>query len=196
MVRTPADVLASKHAGVRGPAPKATGKWVTASVAEDAAQVIGRVFDEAGRRDPHHQRRWVALVDGNNHQIDRIHAEAAARGVKVSIVVDLIHVLEYIWASAWSFFAEGDPAAETWVHDKALAVLEGNARQVASGIRRRASTAHLPESKRKSADACADYLTNKADYLDYPAALAAGWPIATGVIETTVAYCGGEQHCL
>lgn len=30
---------------------------------------------------------------------------------------------------------------------------------------------------------CANYLANKADYLDYPTALAAGWPIATGIIE-------------
>lgn len=183
VVRTASDVLASKRGGVSAPAPEAANKWVTASVAEDAAQVVARVFEEADRRDPQHQRRWVALVDGNNHQIDRIEAEASQRDVKVSIVCDLIHVMEYIWASAWCFFAEGDPPAEAWVRDKTIAVLDGNARQVAAGIRRRASTAHLSKAKRKSADACADYLTNKADYLDYPTALAAGWPIATGVIE-------------
>jgi len=33
------------------------------------------------------------------------------------------------------------------------------------------------------ADRCADYLTNKAPYLDYATALERGWPIATGVIE-------------
>lgn len=51
---------------------------------------------EAGdkRRDPDHARTWVALVDGNNHQIDRIEKEAKARGVTVCIVIDLIHVLE------------------------------------------------------------------------------------------------------
>ena len=38
-------------------------------------------------------------------------------------------------------------------------------------------------SKRKKADECAKYLTNKAGYLDYRTALAAGWPIATGIIE-------------
>lgn len=36
---------------------------------------------------------------------------------------------------------------------------------------------------RKNADACADYLLAKAPYLDYPTALANGWPVATGVIE-------------
>ncbi|MGI8809343.1 MAG: hypothetical protein ACR2KK_16195 [Acidimicrobiales bacterium] len=49
---------------------------MTASVVEDAAEVIGRVFDEADRRDPRHERRWVALVDGNRHQIDCIEAQA------------------------------------------------------------------------------------------------------------------------
>jgi len=32
-------------------------------------------------RDPDHQRRWVALVGGNNHQINRIEAEAEERTV-------------------------------------------------------------------------------------------------------------------
>ncbi len=158
----------------------------------DAAEVIGRVFDEAERRDPGHNRRWVALVDGNRHQIDRIQAEAEQRKVKVAIVVDLIHVLEYLWGAAWCFFAEGDAAAEDWVRDRALAVLEGKAKAVA-GIKRRATTAGLAKAKRKKADDCARYLVNKADYLDYPAALTAGWPIATGVIEGTCRYLVADR---
>jgi hypothetical protein len=71
------------------------------------------------------------------------------------------------------------------VHDRALAVLNGHARPVAVGIRRRASTAGLSKQKRLKADSCAKYLTNKAPYLDYPTALAEGWPIASGVIEGT-----------
>ena len=184
------DVLASKHdAGASPPrAPKATGKWVTASVADDAAEVVTRVFHEADRRDPSHQRTWVALVDGNNHQIDRINAEAENRKLTVTVLVDLIHVMEYIWSAAWCFFDQGDQAAENWVRAKTLAVLEGNARDVAAGIRRRASTAHLAKAKRNNADTCATYLTNKAPYLDYPTALAAGWPVATGIIEGTCRY--------
>lgn len=92
--RSPADVLASNHGDHPPPAPKATAKWVTASVVEDAAEVVGRVFDEADRRDPDRKRRWVALVDGNRHQIDCIQAQAKQRKVHVAVVVDLIHVLE------------------------------------------------------------------------------------------------------
>ena len=183
IMRAPTDIIGHAHDTARPPAPKATNKWLTASVVDNAATVISKVFDEAQRRDPAHQRSWVALVDGANHQIDRIKAEAKARHVQVTIVCDFIHVLEYLWSSAWSFFNEGDPAAEAWVAHKALAVLNGHASTVAASIRRKATCHGLDPNTRANADRCANYLLAKRDYLNYPHALEHGWPIATGVIE-------------
>jgi len=180
--RTPADVLPDA-AGDPIPAPTAKSKWLTASVLDDAATVVTKMFDEADRRDPDHARAWVALVDGNNHQIDRINAEARKRGVTVTVVVDFVHVLEYLWRAAWSFFDEGDPAAEAWVRDKVREVLAGHATRVAAAIRRKATYHRLAPARRVNADAAATYLVNKAPYLYYQGALAKGWPIATGVIE-------------
>ncbi|MGH8902255.1 MAG: ISKra4 family transposase [Egibacteraceae bacterium] len=183
--RSPADVLptAGHDRADAVAAPTAKGKWLIASVTDAAATVVARIFDEADRRDPGHARAWVALVDGNNHQIDRIKTEAAARGVDVTIVVDFAHVLEYLWKAAWSFHGQGDRAAETWVHEAASKVLDGKAKQVAAGIRRKATRARLDPARRANADTAAAYLVNKAAYLDYPTVLQAGWPIATGVIE-------------
>ena len=182
--RTPSDILTiDKVTSQMRPAPVAKNKWVLASVVEDAAVVVRRLFDEAQRRDPDHEHAWVALVDGNNHQIQRMKAEAKIRRVEVTIVVDLIHVLEYLWKAAWCFFDEGDTAAEGYVFSKALAVLNGEASTVAASIRRKATCWHLEPSKRANADTCANYLLRKRPYLDYPTALEKGWPIATGVIE-------------
>jgi Uncharacterised protein family (UPF0236) len=190
VVRTPADILARSDTtpGQPIPAPVAANKWLTASVTDDAATVVGQIFDEADRRDPDHARTWIALVDGNNHHIDRIQADAAQRRVEVTILCDFIHVLEYLWKAAWSFHHEGDIAAEEWVRDKAIAVLRGKATRVAAAIRRTATRRGLDPPHRAGADACASYLTNKAPYLDYPTALHNGWPIATGVIE------GARRH--
>jgi hypothetical protein len=163
--------------------PTATNKWLVASIEQDAATVIAKVFDEADRRDPKHTRTWVALVDGNVHQIDRIKAEAKARSINVAVVCDLVHVVEYLWKATWSLHSEADPAAEQWVRRQALAVLGGNALKVARTIRRQATKAALNPTQRKGADEAANYLTSKAPYLDYPTALGSGWPIATGVIE-------------
>jgi hypothetical protein len=165
------------------PGPAAKNKWLVASVVEDAASVVADIFAEAGRRDPEHRRTWVALVDGNNHQIARIEAEALAHKMSVTIVIDFIHVLEYLWKAAWCFYAEGDPAAEPWVRRHASAVLAGGATRVAGAIRRQATTLRLDPARRAGADICATYLTNKRAFLDYPTALQRGWPIATGVIE-------------
>jgi len=65
--RTAAEVLPATddQRAQASPGPVAANKWLTASVVENAAEVVGRVFDEAERRDPAHQRQWVALVDGS-----------------------------------------------------------------------------------------------------------------------------------
>lgn len=164
VVRTVADILPAtdteRAAAAAGPTP--TGKWLTASVVDDAASVVAAVFDHAHRRDPTHTRTWVALVDGANHQIERINAEAHARGTTVHLLIDFVHVVEYLWKATWCFHAEGDPTAETWVHDKARDVLAGKARTVAATIRRTATNRRLTGTARKGADDAARYLTNKA----------------------------------
>jgi hypothetical protein len=59
----------------------ASNKWLTASIVNAPAEVIKRTFDEAERRERKHRRTWVALVDGANHQIERIRFEACKREV-------------------------------------------------------------------------------------------------------------------
>jgi hypothetical protein len=191
--RTAAEVItrpAKPSSATAGPgnasaskARRARGKWLSASITDDIPAVVAAGFDEAARRDPAHRRPCVALVDGNTTQIEAIRAEAARRHVKVAIVLDFVHVLEYLWKAAWSFFDTGDPDVETWVADQAVKILEGKAADVAAGIRRRATRVGHSAAERKGADAAANYLTRKKPYLDYPTALANGWPIATGVIE-------------
>jgi len=184
-LRTPADILARDRplGNEPAPGPVATNKWLTASIVKAPAAVISRVFDEAQRRDPKHRRTWLALVDGANHQIQRIKYEAKKRNVKVTIICDFVHVLEYLWNAAGCFYPEGHPAAQIWVHQQASRVLEGRATKVAGTIRRKATTTKLNPAQRKPADDAANYLTNKAPYLNYPTALRNGWPIATGIIE-------------
>ncbi|MGH3410474.1 MAG: ISKra4 family transposase [Streptosporangiaceae bacterium] len=194
IISTPAQKKRKKKAQAAKPKkqkprePQARGKWLTASVTDDIPAVIASAFDEAERRDPGRQREWVVLIDGNNTQIEAVTAEAGRRGVTVTIVIDFIHVLEYAWKAAWSFFDKGEPAAEEWVADQARKILHGKAAQVAAGIRRRATTYEYSPAERAGADECARYLDNKQEYLDYATALRKGWPIATGIIEGACRY--------
>ena len=55
-------------------------------------------------------------------------------------------------------------------------------------MRREATVNKLPTGKRTAVDDCADYLQKYAEYLHYDAYLAAGYPIASGVVEGACRY--------
>ena len=163
--------------------PKIHDKRVWASVRQDAKTVIASAFAEAIVRDPQQQQDWVVLVDGELHQLNTIKAMAKKQGLEVNIVLDFIHVLEYLWKAAYCFCPSGSEAAETWVQERALRILHGLASDVAAGIRRSATRQKLSPKARENADQAADYLLKYREHLRYDEYLEKGYPIASGVIE-------------
>src|SRR6516225_4402267 len=183
--RTPEQVM-RPEGGTAGDKPRrAVNRWYTCDITASRDVTVGKIFDQADRRDPGHARTWIALVDGDNHQLGLFRAAAAARGITLAIVVDFIHVLEYLWKAAWCFHPPRDPAMEDWVTAQALDILHGRVPAVTARIARLAAD-HPPEPGSEHAQNIAktlSYLQNKQPFMDYPRALAQGWPIATGVIE-------------
>lgn len=169
--------------------PRPINKRVMASVVADAEEVIHQTFDEALRRDPERRRRWVALVDGNKDQIAQIRKAAKDHGVEVTIVLDLMHTLEYLWKAAYCFHDDGSKDAERWVEQRLVALLEGrSAGYLAKGMRRYAKLRGLTAAEAKPVEDCAEYLVNNRRLLHYDRALRDGLPIATGVIEGACRY--------
>jgi hypothetical protein len=162
--------------------PRPVNKRVWASVERDMSEVIDEGFREALRRDPQRRRRWIVLVDGQLHQLGAINTAAKRHGVQVTIVCDFIHVMEYLWKAAHCFHDPGSAGARSWVTERARMLLDGvDPSQVAAGMRRSATLRGL--TNRKAVDTCAKYLKKRRAYMRFGAALAAGLPIASGVIE-------------
>ena len=186
-VREPEDIAAPPARRKAHPGPKARDKWVSASVTESIEDMIAAAFDEADRRDPQRTRQRVFLVDGNKQQLAAIEAEAGERSLKVPVLIDYIHVSGYIGKAAAALHP-GDPAAAgQWADGQLLRVLHGRAKAVAATLasvaaRTRASarTRHLDLT---DMDKAVTYLNNNRKHMKYDKALAAGWPIATGMIE-------------
>ncbi|WP_406482244.1 hypothetical protein [Streptomyces sp. NBC_01615] len=122
-------------------------------------------------------------MDGAPHQIDLINEQAAARGVQVHIVIDIIHVLEYLWSAAHALHPGAGKDIEAWVARTARTIVAGDVLTAAETIRTAATDTGIAPGGNKGIDDAVAYATNKADYLRYDTALAAGWPIATGIIE-------------
>jgi hypothetical protein len=156
-------------------------KRVWASLERDGEDVIREGFQEALQRDPKQRRPWVILIDGLPSQIKIINKIKKELDVKATIVMDFIHVLEYLWAAARCFFEVGDTDIEQWVSDRAVRTLKGGCSQVAKGIRQSATKRGI--INRDGVDKCAKYLLDNKCRLKYGEALCQGFPIASGVIE-------------
>ena len=185
-VRTPEEILPATALPQKGPTrPPPEHKRVWASLAQPPEAVIREMFEEAARRDRQGQKCWVALVDGNLPQIDHLQQLAEERNIPLIIVVDFIHVAQYVWKAAGAFFPDQELEQDRWTRAHLLEILRGKASLVAAGMRRSATLRAMTAAERQPVDECADYLLNYSPYLQYDQALAEGVPIATGVIEGT-----------
>jgi hypothetical protein len=190
--RDPEDIAAPPARRKAHPGPEARDKWVSASVTESIEDMIASAFEEADRRDPQRVRQRVFLADGNKQQLAAIEAQARERGLKVPVLIDYIHVSGYLGKAAAALHP-GDPsAAGQWADGQLLRVLHGRAKAVAATLasvaaKTRASprTSHLDLT---DMDKAVTYLNNNHKYMRYDRALAAGWPIATGMIEGACRY--------
>jgi hypothetical protein len=184
-VRTPEEILPAILPQKEPARPRPEHKRVWASLAQAPEAVIKEMFAEAARRDRKGQKRWVALVDGNLPQIDHLQQLAEERNIPLIIVVDFIHVAQYVWKAAGALFPDQEAQQDRWTRAHLLEILRAKASLVAAGMRRSATLRNMTTAQRQPVDECADYLLHYSPFLQYDKALAEGVPIATGVIEGT-----------
>jgi len=183
-VRAPEDVIGEASCTLaRTPRPRPEQKRVWASLEKEPEQVIEEALAEARHRDPDYEKTWVGLVDGNKTQIRELRRMARKNNFDLTIIVDIIHVIEYLWDAGRAFHPASGPELENWVRHRLLEILRGKAGLVAGGMRRSATRRDLSSKARKPVDICARYLLNHSPYLRYDRYLSQGLPIATGVIE-------------
>lgn len=189
-VRTPREVYLAlaREPGESGPAlplprPRPQKKRLWASLERETKEVLEAIYDEAESRDPERSKTWVALVDGNEHVLSWLEFLASEREARITVVIDLFHVLQYVWEAGRALEGPEDARIDAWVLERMRWILEGQAVHTAAGMRRSATRRGLSGKKRKSVDRCANYLLKYSAYLKYDEYLAAGLPIASGVIE-------------
>lgn len=142
--------------------------WATLS---GKAVALDRLQIQVQRRDGRHIRHRVALSDG---------CEALQRHLRehfphFSLVLDFVHVSEYLWKAANVLFDEKDPARLDWVKARTEDLLRGQCEAVIKRLRQETGSSVLEQ--------VANYFARNACSMRYDAYLRWGWPIASGVIE-------------
>jgi len=114
----------------RPAAPQPVGKKLWARLAKSMPTVIATGCAEGQRRDPRHQADWVVWGDGDLTQIADIAQAARALGGSVVIIVDIMHVLAYLWKAVTAWLPPNDPQVAQWVGHKTLHLLHGEGKSI------------------------------------------------------------------
>ena len=157
-VRTPQQIVnpSDEDRKIKGPRP--IGKRVWASLAKEPEKVISEAFDEAIFRDQNKHKRFCALVDGNKKELSLLNKFAKKHNLNLTIVLYIIHVIEYLWKAAFVFYSQSSTQAAAWVSKRLQLILEGKSSSVAAGMGRSATLPKLTPLARIPVDSCARYL--------------------------------------
>ena len=171
----------------RRPAP--CHKWLRTSLERDEkgttqpalAEIFGWIDCQIENRDPEGGKPVVALMDGQGSLWD-----AATRYIEVQPtieILDLLHVTPRIWEAANLFYSKTSSERLLFVKKRVARILDGEVEAVVLGLRSIATRRRLGPKRREKLDRICGYLEHNAHRMRYDEYLAAGYPIATGVIE-------------
>lgn len=163
--------------------PRPEGRRLWASVKQSKDAVIKQVAEEMRRRDPNGQKMAVCVMDGERALKTRAIRYLRRAFSGLILVLDIIHVVEYLWKAAYAFHEPESEAARLWVRERLLRILKGEVSLVARGMRQSATKRGLTQDERDNVDKACNYFLNNKDRMRYDEYLADGLPIASGSAE-------------
>lgn len=192
-VRTPRDVLD----GQSQVAIANKRLWAEMNVIsdEEVSSGVHRVFEslaaEHAQRDPQGKKTLVCLMDGDRH-LWSLQQEYFPTAVGV---LDLFHVMEYLWLAAHCFHREASLEAESWVNHHLKMLLENKVDSVRGLLQRAINHNSLSSTKLEHLERVYNYFTTNRERMRYGEYLAAGYPIGSGVIEGACKHVIGDRMC-
>jgi hypothetical protein len=162
--------------------PTPVGKEVRATLQGKDVALECLVRRVAQRKGGHIQQR-AALTDGDKALQMRI----LSTFPDFELVLDIIHVSEYLWDVANALFGETRPDRTAWVKDQLLRILSGKTTAVIQTLEGLVQDPSTSPAQRQVLNTTIGYYRRNLPYMGYDRYLARGWPISSGVVEGT---CG------
>jgi hypothetical protein len=196
--RTPEQIVAALFRDDAGPRPKDRPqprfKHVTARFTQMRQDPDGEWWESNGtietftwadqqidlRRRP--GQKLLRLMDGQASLWETADACLGVPPEDTIDILDILHVSSYVWRAAKAFYPHQEHR-EAFARDRLLRVLQGEVHGVIAGLRQMATKRGLKGKRLGEIATVCGYFEKHADRMRYDECLAAGYPIATGVIE-------------
>jgi hypothetical protein len=172
--------------GATDDAPRAQQVRRLASLVRTKQAVMALIKADAERRDPQHRKPLVVLLDGALG-LWYLATKLFKAWKRVTFVLDIMHVVGYLWSAANALCGEASKAGKHWVQQKLTAILRGRVGYVIGGLRQILTKQPLRQSVQETLAKVITFFHNHRRWMHYDAYLAAGLPVGTGVVESA---CG------
>jgi hypothetical protein len=144
---------------------------------EGKAAALTRLAHQVAQREGGTFTYRVALTDGSlalqQQMLDHL--------PDFTLVLDIIHVTEYLWDAANARWGETSSQRLTWIRQALAWLLENHLDDLLDDLSTQATG--LPTPQQETLAHVAAYLRRNRPFMDYQRYLALGWPIGTGVVE-------------
>lgn len=123
----------------------------------------------------------IGLEEKVLHYVKRYKLQSKFDG----IIIDIVHVSEYVWDAANAIFSEKSNLRRGWVKGVLKDMLEGQIKEVIEELKANRDKTNLTEAKVKQINKVITYFTNHQHKMDYQGFLKKGYPISSAIVEST-----------
>lgn len=159
----------------------ALSEAVSGQPGHSAEVIFPWLLEQAQGRDPQHRQPWVVIMDGQPTLWEQL--DSVLKDTPRIEILDLLHANGYLWEAVHLFHTPGSDQALALMKLCLLALLKGQAQTLMIWLTDQAQQCGLPATQRQRLAKISDYFHRHRHRLHYDQYLAAGYPIASGVIE-------------
>lgn len=156
--------------------PRPSGKQ-TFGTLDGKTAALSHLAQQVAQRDTSQFVYRVALTDG----ADALQQQMLTHLPDFILVLDIIHVTEYLWDAATVRWGETAPERLPWMAQALTWLLEDHLDDLLNLLD--AQAPDLTPTQQTTLARVSAYLRRNQPFMDYQRYLALGWPIGTGVVE-------------
>jgi len=158
LLPTQAGASGESAAENKRPAPRA--KQVHATL-QGKAVAFDQLTKQVAKRDGPHIQQRVALTDGAS----ALQTQMTEQLPRFTLVLDLIHAIEYLWTGANALFGETHPKRKHWVAQQLLKLLSGETQTVIDTLQKLANDPTRTAPTRRTLNQVSAYYQRNQPYI-------------------------------
>lgn len=160
----------------------------------DQARAVEYGLDYIRDRMTNPQSRFIVPIDAGSGLEEKVMAYVKKHELTSQfdgIILDIIHVMEYLWDAANTIFNQKDKERITWVKQTLSQLLDSQTPQVIDKLEKIKKEKNL--SKTSKIDSAITYFSNHQHKMDYKKFIDKGYPISSALAESTCGYLVKER---